>query len=55
MHYINPEEIKSEIQKLGHTVANIWNIAQCANCQRYGYTKNYCHIKLDAPNAQVTT
>jgi hypothetical protein len=22
------------------------HIAQCANCQRYGYTKNYCHLKL---------
>jgi hypothetical protein len=21
-------------------------IAQCANCQRYGHTKNYCHLKL---------
>jgi hypothetical protein len=20
-------------------------IAQCANCQRYGHTKNYCHLK----------
>jgi hypothetical protein len=29
MHYsINPEEIKTEIQKLGHTVTNIWNIKQ---------------------------
>jgi hypothetical protein len=93
MHYsINPEEIKTEIVKLGHTVTNIWSsiqyrtklplsmsfvemkpvpnnkdifnaeyiqqckikfepprhkkdIAQCANCQRYGHTKNYCHLK----------
>jgi hypothetical protein len=93
MHYsINPEEIKTEIVKLGHTVTNIWNIiqhrtklplsmsfvemkpapnnkdifnaeyiqqckinlnlpdtkkdiAQCANSQRYGHTKNYCHLK----------
>jgi hypothetical protein len=85
MHYsINPEEIKTKFQKLGHTVTNIWNnkqhktkqpismffvqlkpapnnkdifnveyiqqckikfqppkhnrdIAQCANCQRYGH------------------
>jgi hypothetical protein len=29
MHYsITPEEIKTEIQKLGHTVTNIWNIKQ---------------------------
>jgi hypothetical protein len=21
------------------------DIAQCANCQRYGHTKNYCHLK----------
>jgi hypothetical protein len=29
MHYsINPQEIKTEIQKVGHTVANIWNIKQ---------------------------
>jgi hypothetical protein len=29
MHYsINPEEIKAEIEKLGHTVSNIWNIKQ---------------------------
>jgi hypothetical protein len=21
------------------------DIVQCANCQRYGYTKNYCHLK----------
>jgi hypothetical protein len=27
MHYsINTEEIKTEIEKLGHTVTNIWNI-----------------------------
>jgi hypothetical protein len=93
MHYsINPEEIKTEIENLGHTVTNIWNIkqyrtklplsvflvelklalnnknvfsieymqqckikfeppkherdiAQCANCQRYGHTKNYCHLE----------
>jgi hypothetical protein len=93
MHYsTNPQEIKTEIENLGHTVANIWNmkqyrtklplsiffvelkpapnnkdiynveylqqckitfeppkhrrdIAQCANCQRYGHTKNYCHLK----------
>jgi hypothetical protein len=93
MHYfINPEEIKTEIEKLGHMVTNIWNIkqyrtklplsmlfvelkpalsnedifnleyiqqckikfkatkhkrdiAQCANCHRYGHTKNYCHLK----------
>jgi hypothetical protein len=63
MHYfINPEEIKTEIENLGHTVTNIWNIKQyrtklplsiffaelkpqCANSQRYGHTKNYCHLK----------
>jgi hypothetical protein len=94
MHYsINPEEIKTEIENLWHTVTNIWNIkqyrtkllplsmffvelkpapnnkdtfnveyiqqckikfkppkhkkdiAQCANYQRYGHTKNYCHLK----------
>jgi hypothetical protein len=29
MHYsINPEEIKAEIEKLEHTVSNIWNIKQ---------------------------
>jgi hypothetical protein len=29
MHYfINTEEIKTEIEKLGHTVTNIWNIKQ---------------------------
>jgi hypothetical protein len=91
MHYsINPQEITAEIQKLGHTITNIWNIkqyrtklslfmlfvelkpalitrhiqfkylqqrktkfeppkhkrdiAQCANCQRYGHTINYCHL-----------
>jgi hypothetical protein len=28
-HYsINPKEIKTEIQTLGHTVTNIWNIKQ---------------------------
>jgi hypothetical protein len=27
MHYsINPQEIITEIEKLGHTVTNIWNI-----------------------------
>jgi hypothetical protein len=32
MHYlINPAEIKSEIEKLGHTVTNIWNIKQDGN------------------------
>jgi hypothetical protein len=29
MHYsINPDDIKIEIEKLGHTVTNIWNIKQ---------------------------
>jgi hypothetical protein len=29
MHYsINPQEIKTEIEKLGHTVTDIWNIKQ---------------------------
>jgi hypothetical protein len=29
MHYsINPEESKIEMEKLGHTVTNIWNIKQ---------------------------
>jgi hypothetical protein len=29
MHYsVNPDDIKSEIEKLGHKVANIWNIKQ---------------------------
>jgi hypothetical protein len=28
MHCSNPEEIKTEIEKLGHTVTNIWNIKQ---------------------------
>jgi hypothetical protein len=29
MHYsINPEEMKTEIENLGHTVTNIWNIKQ---------------------------
>jgi hypothetical protein len=85
---IDPEDIKTEIAKLGHKVSNIWNvkhyltkqplsmffidllpapnnkdiynveflqqckilfepplhsrnIAQCANCQRYGHTKTF--------------
>jgi hypothetical protein len=25
---INPEEIRADIEKLGHTVSNIWNIKQ---------------------------
>jgi hypothetical protein len=93
IHYsINPADIKTEIEKLGHTVTNIWNIkqygtklplsmffvelkpapnnkdiflveylqqckikfeppkhkrdiAQSANCQRYGHTKNYFLLK----------
>jgi hypothetical protein len=93
MYYsIAPIDIKTEIEKLGHQVNNIWNITQyrtklplsmfyvelkpapnnkdiflveylqqykikfeppkhkreiahCANCQRYGHTKNYCHLK----------
>jgi hypothetical protein len=29
MHYsINPQEIKTEIENLGHTVTNVWNIKQ---------------------------
>jgi hypothetical protein len=28
-HYsINPDDIKAEIEKLGHKVANVWNITQ---------------------------
>jgi hypothetical protein len=26
--FIDPEEIKTEIEKLGHVVTNIWNIKQ---------------------------
>jgi hypothetical protein len=41
MHYsINPEEIKTEIQKLGHTVTNIWNIKQYTTKQPL--TKFFC-------------
>jgi hypothetical protein len=29
MHYsVNPEKIKKEIEELGHTVTNIWNVKQ---------------------------
>jgi hypothetical protein len=29
MHYsINPKEIKTKIEKLGHMVTNIWNVKQ---------------------------
>jgi hypothetical protein len=93
MHYSTPPaDMKTEIEKLGHQVTNIWNITQyrtklplsmffvelkpapnnkdiflveylqqckikfealkhkrdivqCANCQRYGHTKNYSHLK----------
>jgi hypothetical protein len=93
MHYsMNPDDIKAEIENLGHKVANIWNIkqyqaklplsmffvdlkpaptnkdifdveflkqckikfepprhkreiSQCTNCQRYGHTKDYCHLQ----------
>jgi hypothetical protein len=31
------------------------DIVQCANCQRYGHFKNYCHLKPRWSNAQVTT
>ena len=91
-HSTNIEEIKTEIEKLGHIVTNVWNIknhrtklplpmffielkpapnnkdifnvshlqqckikfeppqtkrdiAQCARCQRYGHTKNFCNHK----------
>jgi hypothetical protein len=27
-YFFNPEEIKTEIENLGHTVSNIWNIKQ---------------------------
>jgi hypothetical protein len=26
-----------------------WVIAQCANSQQYGHTKNYCHLKPTLP------
>jgi hypothetical protein len=29
MHYSNPEVIKTEMEKLGHTAINIRNIKQC--------------------------
>lgn len=91
-HSINCEDIKAEIEKLGHTVTNVCNIkqystklplpmffvelkpasnnkdiynveylqqckikfeppkhkrdiVQCAKCQRYGHTKNFCYQK----------
>jgi hypothetical protein len=34
------------------------NIAQCANCQRYGHTKIYCHLKpkcVKCAGSQSTT
>jgi hypothetical protein len=39
VEYIQQCKIKFELPK------HKSYIAQCANCQRYGYTKNYCHIK----------
>jgi hypothetical protein len=33
MYFINPEEIKTEIQKFGHVVTNIWNIKQYRTMQ----------------------
>jgi hypothetical protein len=39
VEYIQQCKIKFEPPK------QKWDIAQCANCQRYGHTKNYCHFK----------
>jgi hypothetical protein len=39
MEYIQQGKIKFELPNHKR------DIAQCANCQRYGDTKNYCHLK----------
>jgi hypothetical protein len=48
MHYsINPEKIKTEIEKLGHTVTNIWNINQ----YRHKLPLSMFYVELNpAPN-----
>jgi hypothetical protein len=33
------------VQNIKRTVQNKRDIAQCAKCQRYGHTNNYCHLK----------
>jgi hypothetical protein len=38
-----PQEIKIEIEKLGHTVPNIWNIKQCTTKLRH--LMFFCIIK----------
>jgi hypothetical protein len=47
MHYcISPEEIKTEIEKLGQTVTNIWNINQYRTklWGRYQWCEYLSHI-----------
>jgi hypothetical protein len=52
MHYsINPEDIKAEIEKLGHSVTNIWNIKQ----YRTKLPLSMFFVELQpAPNNNVT-
>jgi hypothetical protein len=44
MHYsINPADIKTEIENLGHTVTNIWNIKQ--NCTKLSLSMFFCGVE----------
>jgi hypothetical protein len=52
MHYsFNLEEIKTEIENLGHTVTNIWNIKQYGT--KLPLSKSFFFVELKpAPNKQ---
>jgi hypothetical protein len=52
MHYsINPEEIKSEIEKVRHTVTNIWNIKQYRT--RLPLCTFFVELKSDSNNKDI--
>jgi hypothetical protein len=48
---INPEEIKIEIEKLGHTVSNIWNIKQ--NRTKLPLSMSFVELKPASNNKDI--
>jgi hypothetical protein len=54
MNYsINPDDIKAEIEKLGHKVANVWNITQYR--KKLPLSMFFTDLKPEPINKSVST
>jgi hypothetical protein len=52
MYYIiNPDDIKAEIEKLGHKVSNVWNITQCRT--KLALSMSFVDIKSEPTNKPI--